>query len=231
MASFPTIFDWLERLSFLRGMPAAYLILAAGALLTVFWDWRITIFALLVQYLASSLLYVEVLDPRLAIVKLFVGVFICLILYFTARQTAWGQAPIDLSEAEMMQLQQERRAGFGQFLTPASVPFRFLFALLVVVVLVSLSARAGYQLPAVPPALNLALYSLVGFGLVNAGLTSEPLRRGVGLLLVLSGAELFYNTLEQSIAMLAVLAGANLMVALAVSYLAQLQMALPVVSE
>ncbi|MDT8305518.1 MAG: hypothetical protein RRC07_06245 [Anaerolineae bacterium] len=229
--SFPTIFDWLERLAFLQGMPAAAVIVAAGAILTVLWDWRVTIFALLLQYLASSFLYVEVLEPRLAIVKLFVGVFICLILYFTARQTAWGQAPADLSEAETAQLQEERRVGFGQYLTPASVPFRFLFALLVVVVLVSLSGRPGYQLPAVPPSLNLAIYALVGFGVVNAGLTAEPLRRGTGLLLILSGAELFYNTLEQSIVMLAVLAGANLMVALAVSYLTQLQLALPVASD
>ena len=93
MLTFPTIFDWLERLDFLRGLPAAYLALLAAGILTVIWDWRVAILALVVQYFAVGLLYAEVLDPRLAIVKLLVGVFVCLILYFTARQVGWGTLP------------------------------------------------------------------------------------------------------------------------------------------
>lgn len=231
MISLPTIFEWVERLAFLRGEPAAYLVLAAVALLTVIWDWRVTISALLVQYLASSLLYVDVLDPRLVIVKLFVGVFVCLILYFTARQTQWGRLPPDLSETEAAQLQRERRAGFANYLAPGGLPFRLLLALLIAVVLLSLAGRPGYQLPAVPPALNLAIYALVGFGLVNAGLTNEPFRSGIGLLLILTGAELFYNTLEQSIVMLSVLAGIHLLLAVVIAYLTQLQHALPALAD
>jgi hypothetical protein len=231
MSTFPTIFDWLERLEFLRGLPAAYIALLAAAVVTILWDWRAALFALAVQYFAVGLLYVEVLDPRLAMVKFLVGVFVCLILYFTGRQVGWGAPPPDLSETETAQWQGDRQSRFGPYLSPESLPFRLLLALLLVVVILALSGRPGYQLPAVPASVNLAVYSLVGLGLMNAGLTSEPLRSGIGLLLVLSGFELFYNTLEQSIVMLAFLAGANLALALSVAYLTQARQALPALFE
>jgi hypothetical protein len=227
MSTFPTLFEWLERLDFLRGLPAAYLALAAAGVTAVIWDWRIAILALAVQYFSVGLLYADVLDPRLAMIKLLVGVFVCLILYFTARQVGWGRLPPDLSEAEALAWQNDRHLRFGPYLSPGSLPFRLLLALLLIVVVLALSGRPGYQLPAVPPAVNLAVYALVGLGLINTGLTGEPLRSGIGLLLVLSGFELFYNTVEQSIMMLAFLAGANLAVALAVAYLTQARHALP----
>jgi hypothetical protein len=226
MSTFPTIFEWLERLDFLRGLPAAYLGLLAAAVITVIWDWRAAILALAVQYLAVGLLYVEVLDPRLAMVKFLVGIFICLILYFTARQAGWGSLPPDLDKGEALQWQRKRPLRFGPYLSPGSLPFRLLLTLLLVVVVIALSGRPGYQLPAAPPAVNLAVYALVALGLINASITGEPLRSGIGLLLVLSGFELFYNTLEQSIVMLAFLAGANLALALAVAYLTQARHAL-----
>jgi hypothetical protein len=125
-----------------------------------------------------------------------------------------------------LQWRRERPLRFGPYLSPGSLPFRLLLTLLLVVVVIALSGRPGYQLPAAPPAVNLAVYALVALGLINAGLTGEPLRSGIGLLLVLSGFELFYNTLEQSIVMLAFLAGANLALALAVAYLTQARHAL-----
>ena len=231
MLTFPTIFDWLERLDFLRGLPAAYLALLAAGILTVIWDWRVAILALVVQYFAVGLLYAEVLDPRLAIVKLLVGVFVCLILYFTARQVGWGTLPPELSAVEAGQWQRERQLRFGPYLSPGSLPFRLLLVLLLIVVVLTLSGRPGYQLPAVPEAVNLAVYALVGLGLLNAGLTGEPLRSGIGLLMVLSGFELFYNPVEQSILMLAFLAGANLAVALAIAYLTQARHALPALMD
>lgn len=227
MSTFPTIFEWLERFDFLRGWPAAYLVFLALAILTISWDWRIAILALAGQYLASSLLFADVLDPRLAMVKLLVGIFVCLSLYFTARQTGWGRMPPELEATEAVQWRRERQMRFGPYLSPGSLPFRFLLTLLAVVLLVALAGRPGYQLPAVTPPLNLAIYGLIGFGLLNIAVTSEPLRAGMGLLLILAGFELFYNTLEQSIVMLAFLAGVNLAVAVAVAYLTQARHALP----
>lgn len=219
MTDFPTIFDWLERLAFLRGMPAAYLVLITALVIAVVWDWRLTLLVLAVQYVANSLLFVDVLEPRLAIVKLFVGVFICLILYFAARQAAAVQGMVTEVAGKM-----DEKGGRRERTTLA---FRAFLALMVALVALALSGRAGYRLPAVPAHVNLAIYALAGMGLLLLGLTARPLTAGMGLLMVMSGFELFYNTLEQSTAMLILLAAANLILALTISYLAQLSVSGP----
>ena len=215
LADFPTIFDWVERLSFLRGLPAAYFVLFTGFIIAVVWDWRLLLLALAVQYIVASLLFVDVLEPRLAIVKLFVGLFVCLILYFAARQA---------SASQQAKVGADARAGRPERTTLA---FRTFLALIVTLVAVALSGRAGYRLPAVPAHVNLAIYGLAGMGLLLLALTTQPLTAGMGLLMIMTGFELFYNTLEQSTDILILLAGANLILALTVSYLTQLSSAGP----
>jgi hypothetical protein len=227
MFSFPTIFDWLERLDFLRGEPAAYLVLVAALIIVVIRDWRASILALAVQYLAGGLLFVDVLDPRLSIVKILVGLFICLILYFTCRQVGWGRLPEDISPEEAVQMRREGRLRFGRYLLPTSLPFRLLLGLLAVMVVLTLAGQSVFRLPIVPEHVNLAIYALAGLGLVALALSSEPLRAGLGLLTFLLGFELFYAALEQSVAMLAVLAALDLLLAVMLAYLIQRRHAIP----
>ncbi|MDX1688521.1 MAG: hypothetical protein R3248_11100 [Candidatus Promineifilaceae bacterium] len=219
LTDFPTLFDWIERLSFLRGLPAAYIVLLTGLIIAVVWDWRLSLMALMVQYVVATLLFVDVLEPRLAIVKLFVGLFVCLILYFAARQASASQSPEPRTTGKW-----DERAGRPQRTTLA---FRTFLALAVALTALALSGRAGYRLPAVPSHVNLAIYGLVGMGLLLLALTTRPLTAGMGLLMIMTGFELFYNTLEQSTTMLILLAGANLILALTVSYLAQLSSSRP----
>ena len=56
-----TIFDWLERFEFLRGLPAVYLVLLTAVLIIVAWDWRIVLFSLAAHYLLTGVLFVDVL--------------------------------------------------------------------------------------------------------------------------------------------------------------------------
>lgn len=214
MPDFPTLFDWLERFAFLRGMPAAYVVLITGLVIAVLWDWRLSLLALTVQYLMASFLFVDVLEPRLAIVKLFVGLFICLILYFAARQAAALQRQQTAAARETAG--RDGRPGRTTF------AFRTFLALMVALTVLALSGRAGYRLPAVPTHVNLAIYGLAGMGLLILALTTRPFTAGIGLLMIMTGFELFYNTLEQSTATLILLAAANLILALTISYLAQL---------
>lgn len=228
MFQFPTIFDWIERLSFLQGMPAAYLTLLTAFIIVVVWDWRVNIFALALQYFLTAILFVDVLDPRLAVVKLLVGWFICLMLYFTARQAQWGRIPNDVTEEEAEQLQSGARIRLGRWHISYAAPFRILLGLMMALVVFTVAQRPAFQLPAVSGPINLAIYALAGMGLLGLSLTSDPLKAGIGLLTFITGFELFYNTLEQSVAMLAFLAGGNLALTLAISYLTQVRHSLPV---
>jgi hypothetical protein len=66
----------------------------------------------------------------------------------------------------------------------------------------------------------MAGYLLCGLGLLSLGLSEEPLRAGLSLLTLLSGFELLYVAVESSLAIVALLAVVDFAVALAVSYLA-----------
>jgi hypothetical protein len=227
MIEIPNILEFLEFFGFLRGPLAGYIILLTASIIFIVRDWRWSVFALMIQYLVVGLLFSEVLDPQLAFMKVVVGLFICIILYFTARQVNWGHLPPDVTEDEAVQLSEERLLRLGPYSLPTDTPFRVFFALMVILVVWALSQRAVFQLPIVPDYFNMAVFALIGLGLVNLSFTSEPLKAGMGLLTFFTGFELFYSGLEQSVLMLAFLAAANLIIALVISYLTQARHAYP----
>ncbi|MCP4425974.1 MAG: hypothetical protein GY803_15890 [Chloroflexi bacterium] len=210
-------------MSFLRGLPATYIVLLTAVLIVMAWDWRLSLLALTGQYLVASLLFVDVLDPRLAVVKLLIGLFVCLILYMTARQVNYGRLPTDVSANEVAEFGLGNRSRVGPYRLPA-VPLRVLAAIIVLLVVWIVAQRPGFGLPALPVEaahLNLAVYGLAGLGLLGLSLTADPLPAGLGLFILMTGFELYYSALEQSAALLAALAAANLALALAVAYLTQ----------
>ncbi len=230
----PTIFDILDRFDFLRGLPAAYVVLTTAVIVTIVWDWRLMLLALMVQYLAAGFLFVDLLEPYLVFVKVLVGLFVTLILYMTARQVNWGRLPIDVTEEEAKLMLVERRIRIGPYLLPTTKTFRVFLMLMILLVVITLVRIPDYQLPGIPVELNylnLASYGLLGIGLLSMGLTSEPLQVGVGILIFLMGFELFYSTLEQSVLVLALLAAVNLVITLAISYLIQVRHAIPSLVE
>ncbi|HZD11308.1 MAG TPA: hypothetical protein VE553_08200 [Candidatus Binatia bacterium] len=227
MLQLPTLFEWIQRLEPLRGAPSAYLALLTAAVIVIAWDWRLALAALTVQYFAAGILFLDVLDARLSIIKLLVGWFICIMLYLTARQVNWGRLPEDVPDEEAVQWRRQQRVRFGPYLLPSNAPFRVFLVLLFAVAMLTLAQRQGLQLPAVSEPMNLAILAMAGMGLLGLGLTTEPLKAGMSLLTFMTGFELFYNSLEQSVAMLVFLAAANLILALTVSYLTQTRHALP----
>ena len=118
-------------------------------------------------------------------------------------------------------MRQERFVRFGPYALPTATPFRLFLALMIIFSAWGLAQRTGFQLPAVPDHINLAVFALVALGLVGVSLTTEPLKAGMGILTFFTGFELFYSAIEQSVAMLALLAVANLTIALVIAYLVQ----------
>ena len=225
--SIPTIFDWLERFEPLRGYPAVIVILVTAALIALFWDWRLALLALIIQYLAVSLLFADLLDPRLAIIKLFVGMFVCLILYMTARQINYGRIPDDLTAEETARLKRDsKRVAVGRWTVSRDFAIRAIATALALLFVFIITQLSTIRLPGVPqelPHINTAILILMSFGLVGLAASHDPIPAGMGLFTFLTGFELYYAALDQSVTMLAVLAALNLALALAIAYLAQVR--------
>jgi hypothetical protein len=220
----PTIFDVLDRLEFLRGMPSTIIILLAAFVAVTAWDMRLSLPAMLVQYLFAGLLIVEVLDPRLAVVYTLAGLFVCAILAITAWQVNWGRPPGGLTSDEAARLGLSRRRSFGRVSVTDRSFLRLGLAVVALAAAAWVARLQGAFLLAVPEELahlEPAIIGLVGLGLVNAAASTEPLPSGISLLLFLSGFALYYGFLDQSILMTVALVATSILVALVIAYLAQ----------
>lgn len=223
----PTIFDLLDRLAFLRGTPAVILILLAAFVAVTAWDYRLTVPAMLAHYLLAGLLFVDVLEPRLAFIYTLTGVFVSAILLITAAQVNWGRSPGDWVVPDAQSGATVRRPLGRLPLTSRRGLLRLVPAIVVLLVALALILQPQWR-PSIIPAeqayLFPAIAGLWGLGLVGLLMRfTEPVPFGVGLLLGLTGFALYYAFIGQSFVMTVVLLVAQLFVALAVAYLAQVR--------
>jgi hypothetical protein len=153
--------------------------------------------------------------PEVALAKLVSGMLVVGILALTGWQANFNRAPAGGPP-------DRARQATG---VPTSAAFRVMAALMVGVAGLYLASQPDFTLPGLEgaPALNTASFVLMAMGLLNLGLTEEPLSAGMGLLTLLIGFELFYLAVEPSLAIVALLAAVEFAVALAVSYLVLLQ--------
>ena len=210
MGDLPTLANLLDALSFLGKEPAAIGVLATSLLLIVGRDWRWSLLILSVQYVLAGWLLTGVLEPQVAVLKILVGVMICLVLYLTARQVQWNSSSSD----------REQRSNPRARLVSSGLIFRLLVSLVAAVAIYQLYRR-GINLPLLemPSHIVLATISLAAMGLLALGLTEEPLRAGIGLLTVITGFELFYHSLEQGLTVIAFLVGIDFLIGIVTAYL------------
>ena len=203
--------------------PALMTIVITPALLVVFTDWRLAYVALALQYVAAAVLVSQLVILPVVAAKLIAGLLVAGILAVTGWQVNWGRRVSDrLTESS----DPGPRSRFS-FDIPTGLPFRAVAAVMVLVAAGLTAGRADFTLPGLQgaPGVNFAVYVLVGLGLLNLGLTDEPMNAGLGLVTLLTGFELFYAALEPSLAIVALLAAVQFGVALAVGFLALRQYA------
>jgi hypothetical protein len=204
--------------------PALVNLLLAATALVLFNDWRIRLTALAVQYTTAAILITQVVVPEVAIAKFVVGCLVVAILVITAAQLNFGQvvaggpAAVPLVDADSSHSE-----------VPTGLPFRLLAALMFIIASVYLATQPNRVLPGleVAPAITIPAYLLIALGLLNLGLSDEPMRAGTGLLTLMLGFEIFYAAVEPSLAVTALLAASQFGVALAISFLTTLQQNLP----
>lgn len=220
----PTIFDLIDTLAFMHGMPSVALLLGAAFIAVVAWDMRLSVGALLVHYLLAGYLFVDVLDPRLAVVYALAGIFVSAILLVTARQVNWGRPPSGAAVARDIRLGADGARSFGRLTFTNRRPVRLVAAVFVLLLTVYAVRSVGSSQTVVPPEVEFllpAIYGLLGLGLVGLATSAEPLPSGIGLLIFFTGFALYFGFLDQSLAMTVALVVAQLVVSLAVAYLAQ----------
>jgi hypothetical protein len=181
-------------------LPALAVLTLTGLALLISRDWRWMIFALALQYAGIFFLVILVWPFEIAVVKLIAGWMAGAIL------------GIAISNVPVVWEQEEHTI-------PASRVFRLLAAALVGLAVSSLASPIQEWLPGIAMELVWASLIMIGLGLLQLGLTSQPFRTVVGLLTALAGFEILYAAVETSTLVAGLLAGVNIGLSLVGAYL------------
>lgn len=177
------------------------LILVTATTILVSRDWRISLGALAVQYLAAFWLVTRHLPFAMGSVKLITGWMVIAII---------GMTRLSLTNLE----QNEQDAFY-----PRGASFRVILIGIVAFV----AAGATPRIEAAIPGLGLPVIAggilLIGAGVAHLGVTSDLLRVSLGLLTMLSGFEIIYAAVESAILVTGLLAAVNLGLGVLGSYL------------
>lgn len=208
--------EFFEKLAFLQGAPAVFIVVITAALLLFLKSWRWSLAVLLVQYIMAGLLFAWVLEPQMAGTKLVVSLFVCLMLYLTGHQVGWDDKLVDISKENR---QPDRLVSIGPLTVPADLLIRSALALAVGAVALIFLPRS--EEAAFPGALALAAYVLVALGLLTLGYHLRPFKAGLGFLTFLTGFDLLYSALAFSNSFMIAFTAAQLVTALIITYLVQ----------
>lgn len=180
---------------------AVGLVLASSTTIIISRDWRVSLGALAVQYLAAFWLVTRHLPFAMGTVKLIVGWMVV--------------ATLGMTRLGLTNLEKEEQDTFwlgGQW---------FRVVLMATVALVTVGSTP--QIEAAIPGLGLPVIAgsllLIGAGIVHLGVTSDPLRVTLGLLTMLAGFEILYAAVESAILVTGLLAVINLGLGVLGSYL------------
>ncbi|MFQ5610780.1 MAG: hypothetical protein ACE5H9_01455 [Anaerolineae bacterium] len=210
----PTLREFLHQLDFITIDLSVLILFGTASLILLVRDWRLSIFALLIQYLATGLVLARIVRPEIALAKVLVGLLICPILYLSARQAGWSEVRAGPFRWSRL-LSWRRTVSWEVF--PAGRFFRLLAMLLAMFTAVTLSR--AYPLAGAPAQATTIAYWLVAAGLLLLILTEEPFKAGQGLLTAITGFEVIYTTLERSLLLIGLWGAINLLLAVAIGYL------------
>jgi len=200
--------------AYTAGIPAVVGLVLTAAIIFLTSDWRLSLTALLVQYILIGLALSTAVRLEVALVKILVGVLAVSILYLTARriQEASGAPQIERGSPRFLGMSVGWEAG------PLGLPLRLLAVLLAA--LAVLRVFNSFHLPLVSAGTALAAIWLIAMGAIGLVLSGDSLRVAAALLTILGGFDLVYARLEPSLAVVGFWSVLILSTALAFAYLA-----------
>jgi hypothetical protein len=211
MEAFSSFFDLMS------GTPAIVGLFAAALILFLTSDWRLSLAALLAQYLLVGLALARFIEPEVAVVKILVGVLVVPILYLGVRHNEGSNHSKETDEGS-----QFLGMSVGWDSGPLGLPLRLMAVLLVFLGLVRLLGQLRPPILSANLAIELALVAIWmgGMGLIGLVLGGGPLRAATSILTILAGFDLVYAILEPSLAIVGFYGALTLLTGLAFSYLA-----------
>lgn len=174
-------------------------LLAMGTTLMLLWhlNWRWTLGALAIQFIAVFWMVSQNWSLGLSLVKVVVGLVSSGVLSASMQSTFESKVKDDL---------------YGRI-------FRSLVLIFIWIIIYFIGPVIQSWLPIKQNLLWGALI-LVGSGLIQLGMTIQPIRVAIGLLTFLAGFEVLYSAIENSVLVAGLLAIVNLGIALGGTYLA-----------
>jgi hypothetical protein len=180
---------------------AVGLMLGTSTALLINRDWRISLGALAVQYLAAFWLVTRHLPFVMGSAKLITGWMVV---------AALGMTRLGLSTAD-----DEKE----ESLLPNGQWFRVVLMSVVTLVIAGATPRIESAIPGLGLPVIAGSLLLMGAGVMHLGITSDTLNVILGLLTMLTGFEILYAAIESSILVTGLLAVTNLGLGIVGSYL------------
>lgn len=206
----------LVDLSFLAGAGVLVGLVLTAACIVLIADWRLALFALLLEYILLGILLLSLVQPTVATVRVIAGGLAAAILYVTMweRSREARRSP----RAEVDPVEYPRAVSSQVFIV--GFPFRlFAVALVAVTIIGFASSMTFLNLPAIVLASSLWLMSI---GLLISMLSHDVLRLGLGILVFTGGFSVLDTAIEGSFFLFGLFMVADLVIALVVAHLATL---------
>jgi hypothetical protein len=215
-----------DTFTFIAGLPAILGLLLTAAVIFLTSDWRLSLTALLVQYVLVGLTLTRFVQAEVAIVKILVGVLAVSILYLSGRrfQGANGSEGTSVDGWQFFGIQMGWQAG------PLGLPLRILTLIMVGLAAIHFFYDYRSLLPvleggqsAVPADIAFVSMWLAAVGVIGLVLSGDPLRVAPAVLTILTAFDLVYAGLEPNLAVVGFVAAITLMAALSFGYLITVQ--------
>lgn len=176
------------------------LTLITATTLLIHKDWRVTLFALALQYLAMMWLVTRHLPFAMGAAKLIVGWMVVAIL---------GMTRLNLANSE------EEEESF----TPHGIYFQIGLMGIIALAAAGASPRIETSIPGLGLPVIASGLILIGAGVVHLAVSTNIMRVTLGLLTMLSGFEILYAAIESAILVAGLLTMVNIGLVMSGSYL------------
>ena len=211
-----------ETFATIAGLPAIIGLILTAAIIFLTSDRRISLTALLVQYVLVGLTLTRFIMTEVAIIRILAGVLAVSILYLSARRIQDEREDVEGSMDGLQFFGLHLGWGTG----PLGLPLRIMVLIMVALAAIQFFDDYRALLPVldadgsmVPPDIAFVSMWLAAMGTIGLALSGEPLRAATAVLTILTAFDLVYAVLEPRLSIVGFVAALTLMAALAFAYL------------